>query len=392
MVVQKNGIFVDTSVNSILREYDDKKNSYDRLCSEILKIINSSLNGKIHGYTPEERVKDRRSLQKKCESKLGTPDEYKYLEEVTDIAGIRIVTQFSHDVDEVIELIKKHLDVDEQNSPDHRVSRFEEGKFGYMSAHLVVTLGDVRGKQIEYKDMNNLKCEIQVRSILQHAWAKIEHGLGYKSEAEVPQDLKRDFSKAAAVLEAADDMFSRLKSNFDKIDSEGGIELRSNSTPNGNDSNSGGAKKVYSNTKNTSTLDRHLLEDFISNNNTMVELRLWLKEKGIAGDFFEVVDIDASRYIRDLNYIGLYRLMDLEIYFGQNKELIKRFIAIRFEGRAYEYLYKTIPLNHFMLLEFASRGPDILLQYLIVNNIGDASEREDIVQDVLNSFSLAKEE
>lgn len=45
---------------------------------------------------------------------------------------------------------------------------------------------------------------------MQHAWAEIEHDLGYKSKAAVPQDVRRRFSRLAGLLEIADVEFQAI--------------------------------------------------------------------------------------------------------------------------------------------------------------------------------------
>jgi putative GTP pyrophosphokinase len=63
----------------------------------------------------------------------------------------------------------------------------------------------------EYSRFEGCKVEIQVRSILQHAWAEIEHDLGYKSEREIPANVRREFFRVAGLLEVADAEFQRIR-------------------------------------------------------------------------------------------------------------------------------------------------------------------------------------
>jgi hypothetical protein len=72
-------------------------------------------------------------------------------------------------------------------------------------------------KQLElpkYKKFKNCKIEIQIRSILQHAWAEIEHDLGYKSQTATPYDARRGFSRLAGLLEITDIEFRKLRDDL----------------------------------------------------------------------------------------------------------------------------------------------------------------------------------
>jgi putative GTP pyrophosphokinase len=84
-------------------------------------------------------------------------------------------------------------------------------RFGYLSLHYVVSLSHNRAILTEYKKCAGIKAEIQVRSILQHAWAEIEHKLGYRSEVEVPGQIRRAFARVSGLLELSDQEFIRIR-------------------------------------------------------------------------------------------------------------------------------------------------------------------------------------
>jgi hypothetical protein len=65
-----------------------------------------------------------------------------------------------------------------------------------------------------------LKFEIQVRSILQHAWAEIEHDLEYKSREAVPRQIRRRFARLSGLLELADAEFVRLRNEIESYQQE----------------------------------------------------------------------------------------------------------------------------------------------------------------------------
>ncbi len=77
--------------------------------------------------------------------------------------------------------------------------------------HYIVSLSQARLELAEYQRLSDQKCEVQIRSILQHAWAEIEHDLGYKSPTAVPRVIRRRFSRLAGLLEIADEEFVKVR-------------------------------------------------------------------------------------------------------------------------------------------------------------------------------------
>ena len=175
-------------MKNILQEYDEKLLLYKTFELKMQHLLNDLLdaqNLKVHSVST--RVKERASLEKK----LSLKKKYNNIQEVTDILGLRIVTFFEDEVDKVAEIISKEFEIDASNSIDKRVIEYD--KFGYSSLHYIVSLNSSRNNLAEYKSCKNLKFEIQIRSILQHAWAEIEHDIGYKSKGSIPEIVKRNF-------------------------------------------------------------------------------------------------------------------------------------------------------------------------------------------------------
>jgi hypothetical protein len=100
--------------------------------------------------------------------------------------------------------------LDRDNSVDKR-TLLDPDRFGYLSLHYVCGIGASRRSLPEYRKLVDLKCEIQIRSILQHTWAEIEHDLGYKTSLSVPQTIRRRFSRLAGLLELADSEFAAVR-------------------------------------------------------------------------------------------------------------------------------------------------------------------------------------
>ncbi|MCK4735921.1 MAG: hypothetical protein KAT65_25930, partial [Methanophagales archaeon] len=139
--------------------------------------------------------------------------------------GIRIIAYYKEDVDRIGEIIIREFDVDWENSID-KAQTLEPDRFGYLSVHYVVSLSSPRKELTEWEAFANIKAEIQVRTILQHAWAEIDHKLTYKAVEEAPKKLRRRLFRLSALLELADDEFSNLSKLFEEVEEHYSQELK----------------------------------------------------------------------------------------------------------------------------------------------------------------------
>ena len=96
--------------------------------------------------------------------------------------------------------MKTIFDVDEANSSD-RSKVLKEDKVGYKSVHIVEKLGKQRADLVEYKGIYDLKFEIQIRTVLQHAWAELTHDRSYKIDVVLPPHIQRKINLHAGLLE-----------------------------------------------------------------------------------------------------------------------------------------------------------------------------------------------
>ena len=188
---------MEKNLEEILSQFDSTKNNYERLLEYIEATIKSLMeNEKIQIHEIKGRIKDKERLSKKIETK-----DYKYS---------RIITYFSDDVDKIASLLEEEFDLDQDNSIDKRKTQ-DPTKFGYVSLHYILKLGGSRAELTENINYKELKFEVQIRTILQHAWAEIEHDFGYKSDQDVPEKIRRRFSRLAGLIELADEEFMEIK-------------------------------------------------------------------------------------------------------------------------------------------------------------------------------------
>ncbi|MEW5742999.1 MAG: GTP pyrophosphokinase family protein [Myxococcota bacterium] len=187
---------------SLLRVFDAHSAALNQVAQRLERELEGHLRAAgVPVHFVASRVKSRDSLARK----LARPEKtYRALWDVTDLIGLRVATYFEDVVDDVARLIEARFQVDFRHSTD-KLRFSDAGRFGYRSLHYVCALPDVEGLAPGFR------FEIQVRTALQHAWAQVEHDLGYKASAAVPDAIRRRFSRVASLLEIADQEFVAIR-------------------------------------------------------------------------------------------------------------------------------------------------------------------------------------
>lgn len=191
----------------LLKDYEGKRDLYASFATTMGALISRLLHSDgIELHSIGNRCKTIQSFKGKIDRK----DGYECLEQITDLAGVRLITHYEDDVGRVAELIESEFSIDVENSIDKRKA-LDPDRFGYLSLHYVISLSEGRAALKEYQSFSGMKVEVQIRSILQHTWAEIEHDTGYKSTVEVPKHIRRRFSRLAGLLELADQEFIGIR-------------------------------------------------------------------------------------------------------------------------------------------------------------------------------------
>ncbi|MDR3160582.1 MAG: tetratricopeptide repeat protein [Spirochaetaceae bacterium] len=135
---------------------------------------------------------------------------------ITDLIGIRIVCPFLDDITTVEETLKRNFEIIEV---DHKGSNFSFKEFGYESTHLLITIPEDIHRQRGYCGIE--VAEIQIRTILQDAWAEVEHELFYKAEfSPFDKPMKRKLSAVNASLALADITFQEIRNYQRELNGE----------------------------------------------------------------------------------------------------------------------------------------------------------------------------
>ena len=135
---------------------------------------------------------------------------------VTDLIGIRIVCPFLQNLSEVEDVLVKNFTVKEvERKGADRTFR----EFGYESTHVLADIPE--SFKVGLLLPANLIFEVQIRTILQDAWAEVEHELIYKFEFS-PFDfpLKRKFASINASLSLADILFQEIRDAQNSLNTE----------------------------------------------------------------------------------------------------------------------------------------------------------------------------
>lgn len=172
--------------------------------------------------TYKARIKSFDSYYKKIlRLKVPSPDDNSLIC-LTDMIGIRIICAFLEDIAVVLKQVQGLFDVREieQKGPAQNFKAFE-----YESIHILVKIPDScfppPSDFPSLPRLNDIVCEIQIRTILQDAWAEVEHELIYKSEFS-PFDLplRRKLASINASLTLADTIFQEIRDYQKKLQGE----------------------------------------------------------------------------------------------------------------------------------------------------------------------------
>ena len=188
------------------RTYEARRPAYEEALAVLYREVRSLL--ETHGYTPtiKYRVKRFKNYFGKLKKVLKrSEDGGSGL--ITDLLGLRIICPFLEDLDIIEGLLTEHFQIVEMERKGEENS-FRE--FSYDSVHLLLKLKD--GTLEEPAPHTGNVCEIQLRTILQDAWAEVEHELVYKSDIVLPNEsIKRKLASLNATLTLSDLIFQEIR-------------------------------------------------------------------------------------------------------------------------------------------------------------------------------------
>ena len=205
--------------NKVIEDYRLQQSKYESFANVVKEILRKAIPSTVKIASMESRAKSPESLgEKSITPQNDNPLRPKYadpLNDIEDIAAARVITFFLSDLHTIDEVIKRQFHVTER--VDKAGHLLQGVLVGYQSIHYIVCLGTDRTSLPEYKRYDGLKAEIQLRTVLQHAWAEIEHDIQYKSKEDVPLEIRQRFANLAGLLAIADREFQSVNDEEERI-------------------------------------------------------------------------------------------------------------------------------------------------------------------------------
>jgi ppGpp synthetase/RelA/SpoT-type nucleotidyltranferase len=196
----------------LIRTLLDIQPKHNKLSEEIAYILEKEISAaKIKIAYVRHRTKSIESFCNKADRKR----YFSPLEKIKDISGVRLVYLYIGDKPKIANIVENtfHVlekdDKENSNSPTH---------YGYEDLSYIVKLKE-NNYNMRLSELQNLECEIQIRTTLQDAWALVSHHLCYKQESYIPNEFQEDLKELIGIFKSADDKFSNLKvirENYEK--------------------------------------------------------------------------------------------------------------------------------------------------------------------------------
>jgi putative GTP pyrophosphokinase len=200
--------------NLLKERYEQASVSRDHITRELIEAVERTVYPLASRPTVKGRTKGFASYYKKYLKLLKTTPGTEPL--ITDVIALRVICPFLEDLTVVESLLRRHFTVTEL---DRKGAHFSFKEFGYESVHLLIEIPEALIEK--WGDCGLRQVEIQIRTILQDAWAEVEHELVYKAEfTPFDEPMKRKLAAVNASLSLADSIFQEIRGYQRQLNSE----------------------------------------------------------------------------------------------------------------------------------------------------------------------------
>jgi len=131
--------------------------------------------------------------------------------DITDKVGTRFVVLLGRDIQRVVEAVNSFSGWTISKDRDYEEEQKENPiAFDYAAIHFVVRPDE----EIEHNGVlisPGTPCEVQIKTLLQHAYSELTHDTIYKPQINATSSMRRNAAKAMALLEATNDYFEKVQ-------------------------------------------------------------------------------------------------------------------------------------------------------------------------------------
>lgn len=161
----------------IIEEYKHEQEIYIDFCRSIIFLLEKLLKNNSFQYQMvSSRVKDIESIKSKLTGNRKISN-IESIRELDDFAGCRVIFYLDSELQRFISFIYQEFEVIKNNL---RYSNDD-----YNAHHLIIKFKEDRLKLTEYKQFDGMICELQLTTVLFHAWSEVSHNITYKTPAEL---------------------------------------------------------------------------------------------------------------------------------------------------------------------------------------------------------------
>ena len=204
-----------------IRSWEEVQLRYNSALKQMntkIEILNDEFK-EIHRYNPIEHVKSRIKTPESIVKKLRRDGYESTLENmvnyVNDIAGIRIICSFTSDIYRIADMLASQQDIQVLTVKDYMMN---PKKSGYRSYHMIVQI------PVYFSDgLDEVKVEVQIRTVAMDFWASLEHKIQYKFEGQAPAHINAELFECARMVAELD---AKMLSLNDEILEFSGLEGR----------------------------------------------------------------------------------------------------------------------------------------------------------------------
>jgi len=291
---------MSSNYDLVIEEFNKRFPIYQQAVYKFKFLLEELLkNNNIEYHIVEGRAKELKSFKEKIKRKSYTNP----FDEMTDFVGIRIILYYINDLNKVAEILKKEFVLDQDNSVSKK-DLLKPNEFGYTSDHYILSLDYERKKLLEWKLFRKIKFEVQVRTVLQHAWASISHMIDYKNESQDNPEFTRRLYRLAGLFELADEEFLKLKSN--KL-----------------------VREITSNLKSDESLNHFNLHRYLTFSNktkALTEIQKISEELNLLEQTFKTTDYEAEVFSH-CKAINIKSITELDLYLENKLVSIREILS-----------------------------------------------------------------